>query len=65
VDFIGLLIHLTFDENFKILIPFALIFIPLFLSLFMGFNNFIYWSFLKFNFSSILFFSGALAFSDF
>jgi len=27
---------LTFDENFKILIPFALILIPLFLSLFVG-----------------------------
>jgi len=56
---------LTYDENLKFLIPFALIFIPMFLSLFVGFTTLIVGPFLNFNFSSILFFSGALAFSDF
>jgi apolipoprotein N-acyltransferase len=56
---------LTFDDNFKILIPFALILIPLFLSLFVGFTTLLVGQFLKYNFSSVLIFSGALAFSDF
>ena len=56
---------LTFDENFKILIPFALIFIPLFLSLFVGFVTLLVGPFLNYNFSSIFIFSAALAFSDF
>ena len=56
---------LTFDENFKILIPFALIFIPLFLSLFFGLTTLIIGPFLNLNFASILIFSGAFAFSDF
>ena len=56
---------LTFDENFKILIPFALILIPLFLSLFMGFVILIIGPFLKFNFSSIAIFSFGIALSDF
>ena len=56
---------LTFEENFKILIPFALIFIPLFLSIFMAINILIIGPFLKPNFSSIALFSGSLAFSDF
>ena len=56
---------LTFDENFKNLIPFALIFIPLFLSLFTGFVILIIGPILNYNFSSLLIFSGALAFSDF
>ena len=56
---------LTFDDNFKILIPFALILIPLFLSFFFGFMVLIVGPYLSYNFSSILIFSVALAFSDF
>ncbi len=56
---------LTFDENFKILIPIALIFVPLFLSLFVGCVTLLIGPLLNYNFSSILIFSGALAFSDF
>ena len=56
---------LTFDENFKFLIPFAFIFIPLFLGLFTGFVTLIAGPFLNYNFSSIFIFSVALAFSDF
>ena len=47
---------LTFDENFKILIPFAIILIPLFLGLFLGFVVLIIGPFLNYNFSSILIF---------
>ena len=56
---------LTFDENFKVLIPFAFILIPLFLSLFLGFTTLLIGPFLNYNFSSILIFSGAIAISDF
>ncbi len=56
---------LTFDESFKILIPFALILIPLFLSLFMGLTILIIGPFINYNISSILLFSGSYAFSDF
>ena len=56
---------LTFDDNFKILVPFALILIPLFLSLFVGFAILFIGPLLKYNFSSILIFSATLAFSDF
>ena len=56
---------LTFDENFKILIPFALIFIPMFLSLFLGFTILFIGPYLSYNFSSILIFSGAMSVSDF
>ena len=56
---------LTYDENFKILIPFALIAIPLFLSLFVGLAILIIGPFLNNNFSSILFFSAGLGVSDF
>jgi apolipoprotein N-acyltransferase len=56
---------LTFDENFKILIPFALIFIPLFLSLFVGIAILLIGPLLSYNLSSILIFSAALGFSDF
>ena len=56
---------LTFDNNFKILIPFALILIPLFLSLFMAFTILIIGPFLKYNFQSLFIFSGSLAFSDY
>ncbi|MDA9624788.1 apolipoprotein N-acyltransferase [Candidatus Pelagibacter bacterium] len=56
---------LTFDESFKFLIPFAIILIPLFLGLFTGVTTLIIGQYLNFNFSSILLFSGALAFSDY
>ena len=56
---------LTFDENFKILIPFALILIPLFLSLFMALTILFIGPYLKFDFSSIIIFSASLAFSDY
>ncbi len=56
---------LTFDDNFKVLIPFALILIPLFLSLFIGLTTFIIGQYLKLDFSSILLFSASLAFSDY
>ena len=48
---------LTFDENFKILIPFALVLIPLFLSLFMALTILCVGPFLKLNFSSLILFS--------
>ena len=35
-------ISLTFDENFKILIPFALIFIPMFLGVFYGLSTYLF-----------------------
>ena len=56
---------LTFDDSFKFLIPFALLLVPLFLSLFMGFTTLIIGQFLSYNFSSILLFSGSFAFSDY
>ena len=56
---------LTFDDNFKNLIPFALILIPLFLSLFLGFTILFIGPFLSYNLSSILLFSGAIGVSDF
>ena len=56
---------LTFDDNFKILIPFGLIFIPLFLSFFMAIPILLIGQNLRLNFSSLIIFSGAIAFSDF
>ena len=56
---------LTFDENFKILIPFAFIIIPLALSLFLAFTILIVGPFLKFNVQSLLLFSLAIAISDY
>ena len=56
---------LTFDDRFKALIPFALILMPLFLGIFMGFTTLIVGQFLSYNFSSLLIFSGALSVSDF
>ncbi len=56
---------LTFDENFKILIPFSLILIPLFLSLFFSLTILITGPFLNLNLHSLLLFSGSLAFSDY
>ena len=44
---------LTFDENFKILIPFALIFIPLFLSLFVALTILLVAPYLKLNLISV------------
>ena len=56
---------LTFDDNFKFLIPFALILIPLFLSLFTALTVLAIGPYLKFNFSSIILFSAAFAISDY
>ena len=50
-------ISLTHDEMFKDLIPFALILIPLFLSLFFGFTILLIGPFCEKNISFILFFS--------
>ena len=43
---------LTFDDNFKYLIPFAVILIPLFLGIFSGLTILIIGQFLNYNFSS-------------
>ncbi len=56
---------LTFDENFKILIPFGLILIPLFLSLFFSMVTLIIGPFLNLNIASIVLFSAGLAISDY
>ena len=56
---------LTFDDNFKVFIPFALILIPLFLSLFLAFTILFVGPYLKSDFSSIILFSASLAFSDY
>ena len=56
---------LTFDQNFKILIPFALILLPLFLSLFNATIILIIGPYLKLNFSSFFFFSAGLYFLDY
>ena len=56
---------LTFDDNFKILIPFGLIFIPLFLSLFIAIPTLLIGQNLRLNFSSLITFSATLAFSDY
>ena len=56
---------LTFDDSFKFLIPFAVILIPLFLSLFIGLITLIIGQFLSYNFSSLLLFSGSFALSDY
>ena len=56
---------LTFDENFKFLIPFAVVLIPLFLSLFLGITSVIIGPYLKLDIHSILFFSASLSFSDY
>ena len=56
---------LTFDQNLKFLIPFALILIPLFLSLFFSLITLIIGQYLNYNFSSILVLSSSLAISDY
>ena len=56
---------LTFNENFKFLIPFALVLVPLFLSLFTGLATLFVGKYLELNFASLIIFSGSLAFSDY
>ena len=56
---------LTFDDNFKILIPFAVILIPAFLALFTGMTILIVGKFLSYNFSSLILFSFSLSLSDY
>jgi len=56
---------LTFQDDFKFLIPFALFLIPLFLSLFTGLTILIVGQFISYNFASILLFSGSLALLDY
>ena len=56
---------LTFDQNFKFLVPLAIIGFPIFLGLFFGLSNLIVGPFLQNNFISILLFSSSYAFADF
>ena len=56
---------LTFDENFRLLIPLSLILIPLFLSLFFSIFVLILGPYLSLNINSIFLFSAGLAFSDY
>ena len=56
---------LTFDENFKFLIPIAIIGLPMFLGLFFGFANLIVGPFIKNNFISILLYSSSFSFADY
>ena len=56
---------LTFDESFKILIPYVIILIPLFLSLFVGLATLLIGPFLTYNIPSIFIFSVGLGLSDF
>ena len=56
---------LTFDDNFKFLIPVAIIGLPLFLGFFFGIGHLIVGPFLQNNFVSILLFSSSLAFMDY
>tara|TARA_B100001057_G_scaffold481225_1_gene554999 strand:- start:2146 stop:3705 length:1560 start_codon:yes stop_codon:yes gene_type:complete len=56
---------LTFDENFKIFIPFGLILLPLFLSLFIAIPILLIGPKLRLNISSLIIFCISLAFSDY
>ena len=56
---------LTFDPSFKLLIPFAIILIPLFLGLFTAITTLLVGQYLSYNFSSVLLFSGSFALSDY
>ena len=56
---------LTFDENFKFLVPFSIIGLPIFLGIFFGIGNLIAGPFLQNNFISILLFSSSLALMDY
>ena len=53
---------LTFDDNFKILIPFGLIFYSTIFKFIYGYPNFINWTKSTFNFSSLILFSGSNSF---
>ncbi len=56
---------LTFDESFKVFIPFFIILVPLFLGLFMGFTILTVGRFLSLDITSLLLFSGSIALSDY
>ena len=56
---------LTFDENFRFLIPLAIIGFPIFLGLFFGLGTLIVGPFLQNNFTSILLFSSSFGFMDY
>jgi apolipoprotein N-acyltransferase len=56
---------LTYDENFKFLIPMSLIGLPLFLGIFFGIANLISGPFLKNNWISILLYASSFASIDF
>ena len=56
---------LTFDDSFKFLIPFALIFIPLFLAIFTGLTTLVAGQYINSNFASIFLFAGAFSLSDY
>ena len=56
---------LTFDENFRFLIPMAIISFPILLGLFFGLGTLIVGPFLQNNFSSVLLFSSSFAFMDY
>tara|TARA_B100000965_G_scaffold78967_1_gene62859 strand:- start:842 stop:2392 length:1551 start_codon:yes stop_codon:yes gene_type:complete len=56
---------LTFDENLKILIPFSIILIPLFLGLFFGFASLFSGPFIKNNYSSFFLFCLIFSFTDY
>jgi apolipoprotein N-acyltransferase len=56
---------LTFDENFKYLIPIAILGFPIFLGIFFGIANLMVGPFLQNNFVSIVLFSSSFAFVDY
>ena len=56
---------LTFDENFRYLIPFSLILIPLFLGVFPGLGTLMIGPFLRNDIGSILIFCSSLSFMDY
>ncbi len=56
---------LTFDDNFKFLIPISIILIPSMLGIFFGLSTLICGPFLKKNFPSIIFFIISFAFLDY
>ncbi len=56
---------LTFDESFKLLIPFAIFVLPVFLGLFFGFGTLAIGPFLKNNLNSLILFSLTFSLIDF
>ena len=56
---------LTFDEGFKFLIPFTIILVPLFLSLFVGLTILIVGPYINLNYTSVIIFSASIALSDY